>query len=558
MAQAPPDPAGVLDEALDNLVRQFARPLDCLRELVQNSIDAGASRVDVELSWSDAEPGRGVLSITVADGGEGMDEHVIDHELTRMFASSKDGDRTKIGRFGIGFTSVFAIEPDAVLLETGRHGESWALHFHPDRSFDKTRLDELVRGTRITMLKALPVDALPDWRRRIRDTLVFWCEHCRIPVTFADRTTGSGVDGPVADADDPFAVFADPSSATATETLSRPLDCAAARYSVRHQQDGITVVVGIGGEAHPRYSWYAGGLTLLSTTDPSCLGRWADALAPLTLKVESADLEHTLTRDNVLQDAAWERALKVIIHAVARLAQQVLRRHEEAVTSGAPLGDTISALATLAGATPLRDAADRIHLPTLHGPRHSVAHHVPRRLVSFEPAELATASVASPLTQALHRSGAPVLAAHPSLASLLDNLGRPASLISVEGRWWLVQPHTPHPTLAALVSRVAELLQSATGRRQAVGVCTTLGTHTPLCVATAPSDTPVRPDTATPQPGAQRIWVDAEHPTVALAQKVAHVAPDVAAYTVCQGILAETHPLDHPVFSALAQAVVAP
>ena len=35
---------GLADQALENLVHQFARPLDFLRELVQNAIDAGEIR----------------------------------------------------------------------------------------------------------------------------------------------------------------------------------------------------------------------------------------------------------------------------------------------------------------------------------------------------------------------------------------------------------------------------------------------------------------------------------------------------------------------------------
>ena len=39
---------------------------------------------------------------------------IIETKLTRLFSSQKDGDRTKIGKFGIGFVSVFAIGPDVV------------------------------------------------------------------------------------------------------------------------------------------------------------------------------------------------------------------------------------------------------------------------------------------------------------------------------------------------------------------------------------------------------------------------------------------------------------
>jgi len=103
--------------AVSNLVTQFSSKTDCFRELVQNSIDAGSTRVDV---WMEYEPGDGhlgTIEIHVDDFGEGMDEAIIDGQLTQLFSSSKENDLTKIGKFGIGFVSVFALEPAGVLVE---------------------------------------------------------------------------------------------------------------------------------------------------------------------------------------------------------------------------------------------------------------------------------------------------------------------------------------------------------------------------------------------------------------------------------------------------------
>ena len=103
--QAPEQADNLAAAALENLVNQFARPLDFLRELVQNSIDAGSPRVEVriERQADPSDPRSVVLTIHVEDWGGGMDERIIDSQLTRLFASSKEGDLTKIGKFGIGF-----------------------------------------------------------------------------------------------------------------------------------------------------------------------------------------------------------------------------------------------------------------------------------------------------------------------------------------------------------------------------------------------------------------------------------------------------------------------
>src|SRR5262245_53282464 len=103
------------------MVRQFADPHAYYRELVQNSIDAGATRVDVSLSFVSDNGGdaaadaaavtQGVLHIAVADDGGGMDQATIERGLLVLFRSTKDGDPTKIGKFGVGFFSVFAAGP---------------------------------------------------------------------------------------------------------------------------------------------------------------------------------------------------------------------------------------------------------------------------------------------------------------------------------------------------------------------------------------------------------------------------------------------------------------
>mgnify|MGYP000890693624 CR=1 FL=1 len=96
-------------DTLDNLVDQFSDPFAFLRELVQNSIDAGSHRVDIEFEFTPHQEGnRGVFVLHVNDTGEGMTREIIDTKLTRLFSSAKEDDYTKIGKFGIGFVSIFA------------------------------------------------------------------------------------------------------------------------------------------------------------------------------------------------------------------------------------------------------------------------------------------------------------------------------------------------------------------------------------------------------------------------------------------------------------------
>ena len=136
--------------ALEHLINQFSDPLSFYRELIQNAVDAGSREVDVWLEYKKgAADGEGAMIIHVDDFGEGMNREIIEGRLTRLFSSGKDGDFTKIGRFGIGFVSIFAIEPDAVSLDTSRDGENWRVLFHRDKSFSLIARDETVEGTKI-------------------------------------------------------------------------------------------------------------------------------------------------------------------------------------------------------------------------------------------------------------------------------------------------------------------------------------------------------------------------------------------------------------------------
>jgi hypothetical protein len=251
-------------DALDHLVQQFADPLSCLRELVQNSLDAGSRQVDVR-----AEYDAGTLTLEVQDYGDGMDRAIIDGRLTRLFSSGKDGDLTKIGRFGIGFVSVFALAPDAVVLDTGRGGENWRVVFRRDRSFVLRALDTPVEGTCVRILKAVDPATAVDLRARAEQVLQYWCKHVDGEIYFDDVQ----INGPLA---------------------------IEGAFVQQATAEGTVILAGLA-EA-PFGGFYNKGLTLLESHSD-------DLLPGVVFKVSSRYLEHTLTRDNVVHDAQYHRAM---------------------------------------------------------------------------------------------------------------------------------------------------------------------------------------------------------------------------------------------------------
>ena len=322
----------VADQALSNLVNQFARPLDFLRELVQNSIDAGSPRVSIWLSFEEPKPGekQGVLEIHIDDSGEGMDRRIIDEHLTCLFSSSKEDDLTKIGKFGIGFSSIFAIQPQAVLLQTGRHGQAWEVLFHADRSFQVVALDRAITGTRITLFKRMSPGLVPAYVRDCRWILEWWCEHSDTLVTFWDRTQEQEEAG----SQDPFAAFSG-TRGTGAEQVNAPLELRGALLAERLDQGGVSVIVGNG--KAPRYAFYNGGLTLLSGNNSEVLGGHAPRLQHLSFKLKCDALEHTLTRDNVIQDGKWSQAMLVLVAAADQLRESLIQATVQAAANGQDL-----------------------------------------------------------------------------------------------------------------------------------------------------------------------------------------------------------------------------
>ena len=280
---------------VENLVTQFSSAYDCLRELVQNSIDAGSPQIETWTEYERGEGHRGVIAIHVDDFGEGMDEHIIDTQLTTLFASAKENDLTKIGKFGIGFVSVFALKPKGVLLHTGRAGEYWEVFFHEDRSFSKTQLDFPVEGTQITIFLEGDYRRYKEMAREVRSTLKHWCKHSETEITFEDRSPEEGKLAEVEPINEPFEV---------------PGDCL---VNVAHQGSEMVLAY----TSSPHYGFYNRGLALAySRHGEDVLFERAERYRQIGFKIKSRYLEHTLSRETIMRDANYEKAMQLLDAAV--------------------------------------------------------------------------------------------------------------------------------------------------------------------------------------------------------------------------------------------------
>lgn len=385
------------DEALKSLVNQFTDPLSFLRELIQNSLDASSTYIDVTFSHEQSaeRSAEGMGIVEVVDNGEGMNERTIDNHLLTLFSSSKENDLTKIGKFGIGFVSIFAIEPDVVVLDTGQSGESWRIVFRPDGTYEKLRLQDPVEGTAVRLHKLMAANELEELRRRGTEVVRYWCR-------FADAEIL--VDGhPVRE---PF-----------------ELDCPLA---VHYAEPGTDVWVGCTPAGRPPLiGFYNRGLTLVEGAEPP--GNGAQFVG-LSLLAKSRYLEHTLTRDNVRQDENFGKLLALITgKAVGLLRERVidhLRRlaaYHSGSTSGSDPGAPGFSECARHAALPSMDMRDRLDsepiIPTVEG--DPITPRALRRrsaLVTF------SAASSGPLTKLLAKRGTVVVHALEGVSELLRNL----------------------------------------------------------------------------------------------------------------------------------------
>jgi hypothetical protein len=308
-----PAPVDVGD-ALDDLVNQFADPMSFFRELIQNSLDAGSGEVDIEIEFepTSKDANAGAMIVIVTDYGEGMDRTIIDSQLTRLFSSSKDGDMTKIGKFGIGFVSVFAIEPEAVCVDTARSGEAWRVLFDRARNFKLLRLDQAIEGTTVRLIKNTTRADYEAFVVRAKQVVRYWCGHAQGEVRFAG------------------------------EVLSQPFGLEAA-VMVDYKDDFSTIFIGHRSDASTLHGFFNGGLTLVQADHNH--GTAITELVGLSFKVSSRYLEHTLTRDDVIKDGHFSKVVSRL-HELARgpLRERVFAQLDAAVRLSASTVEQLQVL----------------------------------------------------------------------------------------------------------------------------------------------------------------------------------------------------------------------
>jgi len=407
-------------DALDALVRQFSERSSFVRELIQNSLDAGAGRIEVLLSGSDES-----LLIEVVDDGEGMDRDIIERYLLTLFRSSKERDLTKIGKFGVGFVSLFTLEPTLVVVDTGRDGRHHRVVFAADRSYTLAEVDTPFEGTTVRIEVPIQDGKRAKLAQEVRQAVHYWCRYARAEIW----TEGDS-----------------PEWGWELEEVRYSFSVAGPLQST-HEEDGFRVVMSYTNDDPPLVGYYNRGLTLLQAREPAVPG--------VTFRVEARVLEHTLTRDNVIRDRNHQAVLK----KVDSLAKTTLRSaHIAAIQAAIEDRDAqrhaellqVAAHADLPGSLPCLRTADG-GLACLDDLRPGLL----RRLFSQE---ILHADGPSPLVTALTAAGRIVLSSPPRpevALAVAHGLGEP---VDVHSSWILPALCEPHPLVTAASGGGLELV----------------------------------------------------------------------------------------------------
>jgi len=477
-----------------DMVRQFADPYAFLRELIQNGIDAGASRLDVRV---ELQPGN-VVSTRVDDDGAGMSQEILEGPLLTLFSSSKEGGLDTIGRYGVGFISVFALGPDEVQVETWREGVCWLLRLFRDHRYEIEEAPPRAgRGTTVTLLQTLDREGFAAHAARCEAALLRWCRHAERPIRLFVADLEAGTRAEPVRIDRAISVFA---PIFVTRVLERKgLGKETFVVGVSAGSDHLEVPEGPAApsaiERAPSFAgFYNRGLTLLESSEPL-----APALAGVRFKVVSPCLQHTLSRDDVRRDADFERVLATVEELVSSSLCGALMEELGEAARAAARGERVQSYAALLKAAIFRPtalASNEITFPLASPLRGAPAlRDLRRRARKGEP--LLVATRADAITEALAAAGrAVVLDHHAQIGAALRRCYPGASIEEACDTHLLVREIDPASLGEADLALGAALLAVIRGAGEGlsrVGFCSIEGALAGRAAVVIPDGPPASP-----------------------------------------------------------------
>jgi hypothetical protein len=139
-------------------------PETAVADLIDNSISAEATAVEVEITWNDGEP-----LLAILDNGKGLDRRDL-IEAMRFGGAGPLAERSEgdLGRFGLGLKTASLSQCRRMTVASRRNGQTVALAWDIDEIAARARWEAIVPDT-------LPRSPLTDrLEERPHGTLVYW------------------------------------------------------------------------------------------------------------------------------------------------------------------------------------------------------------------------------------------------------------------------------------------------------------------------------------------------------------------------------------------------
>lgn len=501
---ADPGPRAARNDVLDEIVHQFADTYAFVRELVQNAIDAGATRIRLLVDERDGD-----VFTSVEDDGSGMTLDVLEGPLLTAFSSGKEGKEGegKIGKYGVGFLSVFARAPARVVVATSTGTEAHDVVVLPDHTYTIEPRPSTRRGTTVTLVSRAGAVSREEQAKRVAEAARRWCPHVRVPIDLV-------VDG------------GPPERLTTPFAIDTPV-------AVEGERDGVRAVVGVAAPDLAAASFFHSGLLLHETSSSP------PAIPFVVFKVESTRFEHTISRDGVRVDKAYRAAIELVEDLVDGALRPALITAIEALPNADASEASFARAAAIVAAAVRLLPRRKIALPLAAvsaGSKRSI------RLADVDdvpPASLFTASSPGLLADVLTAAGAIVLRddARGTVRALLPLHARPVERATV-----LVRTDVD----AALASDVAAALETAGVAFDRVSLCDVLGAAPAFATRILGPETKASQgfsawpilDAAPVAPGGREVVLVASAPSISRAR----VASDrrAAAALVARLVLAES------------------
>ena len=275
-------------DIVDGLSKQFPEPEDSYREFVQNSIDADSPQIEIRHSTEEIDDNVSRFIVTFEDFGRGMS--IIEREsfFLKLFKSSKENNPIKIGKYGIGISSAFALNLEQFIADSSGYNEetkkcdSWRLHIkdiNSDPSYYFQDIEER-RGTKITLTRIIRNSEIGDAKKKVHERVSYYCERIKIPLYVNDKL------------------------------INVPFDLDTS-IKVSGSFDGFEYVIGITDPDNAKYELFNNRLKLEEGHSSVLFVEDAN-LRKMSFLISSNHFRHTFSRESVVKDGYFMNVIKTL------------------------------------------------------------------------------------------------------------------------------------------------------------------------------------------------------------------------------------------------------